>query len=227
MNQMGRMNLSTVKRGKQYEYQHTPILQCHCTYPEFSSREHPASASRMNVYYRSMARRFAQTCNQTLYPLAVADYRNSVANDMPVHQYEADRSFTATYNKNCAVSLYTDQYEFTGGAHGSTTRSSETWRINRGTRLRLSELFPGNRRYALELKAEIRRQIAGQLKENEGMYFEDYPKLVEETFHPEQFYLTGEGLAVYFQQYDIAPYVTGIPVFIIPYETLNMRLPRC
>ncbi|MEM5769578.1 MAG: RsiV family protein, partial [Bacillota bacterium] len=37
-----------------------------------------------------------------------------------------------------------------------------------------------------------------------------------QTWNPCSFYMVPEGLAVYFQQYDIAPYVMGIPVFVIP-----------
>ena len=49
------------------------------------------------------------------------------------------------------------------------------------------------------------------------IYFEDYCKLVLDSFNPEQFYLVPRGntydLVIYFQQYDIAPYSTGIPTF--------------
>lgn len=46
-------------------------------------------------------------------------YLQAVENGYPVMVYEVIAEFTVTYNQNCALSLYTDQYIFTGGAHGS------------------------------------------------------------------------------------------------------------
>ena len=33
--------------------------------------------------------------------------------------------------------------------------------------------------------------------------------------------------AVYYQQYEIAPYASGIPVFEIPYADLGIEKPNC
>ena len=45
-------------------------------------------------------------------------------------------------------------------------------------------------------------------------YFEDACSLVLETFNPQNYYLTTEKeVIIYFQEYDIAPYSSGIPIF--------------
>ena len=58
----------------------------------------------------------------------------------------------------------------------------------------------------------------------EGIYLEmnlsanealNYAKLVIENFNFEQFYLIDNNIAIFYQQYDIAPYSSGIPVFYI------------
>ena len=73
----------------------------------------------------------------------------------------------------------------------------------------------------------INRQIAGQIASGNNIYFENYEQLTAKTFQPESFYLTPDGLAIYYQQYDIAPYSSGIPVFIINYEEGRVVLPTC
>jgi len=59
-------------------------------------------------------------------------------------------------------------------------------------------------------------QIARRLKENPGTYFDDYKTLLHNTFRINNFYLEPGKLVIYFQQYDIAPYSTGLPEFYFP-----------
>ncbi|HWQ73960.1 MAG TPA: RsiV family protein, partial [Syntrophomonas sp.] len=46
----------------------------------------------------------------------------------------------------------------------------------------------------------------------------NYEELVEQTFDVNNFYCTPQGVVVYFQQYDIAPYASGIREFLLPYN---------
>jgi hypothetical protein len=48
-------------------------------------------------------------------------------------------------------------------------------------------------------------------------YYENYPKLIRKYYNPMKFYIISEGLAIFYDQYAIGPYVEGIPVFV--YET--------
>ena len=49
-------------------------------------------------------------------------------------------------------------------------------------------------------------------------YFKNHEQNVSISFSPDNFYLTPEGIVIYFQQYDLAPYSNGIIEFTIPYE---------
>ena len=48
--------------------------------------------------------------------------------------------------------------------------------------------------------------------------FDDYPELLRSTFQAGNFYLTPEGIVIYYQQYDIAPYSSGITEFLLPFS---------
>lgn len=219
--------VSHVTMAKQIYYNHTLILTYSITYPEFSSEQYERVMPRMNAFYRKKGQDYINYVQNVLKRAAITDYKNSIKNGYPVHVYEVVQEFKVTENQNCLLSLYTDQYEYTGGAHGNTVRFSDTWLLTRGIRLPLKAFFPGNRHYEAELKKEINKQIKEQLEVEEGKYFENYKELVEETFSPKQYFLTPKAIAIYFQQYDIAPYVTGIPVFEIPYRKVNAKLPGC
>ena len=46
--------------------------------------------------------------------------------------------------------------------------------------------------------------------------FEDYPYLLRNKFNQNHFFLRPGYIVIYYQQYEIAPYATGIPEFSIP-----------
>ncbi len=217
-----RVNVSTVTTAKKIDYESSPILSYSVNYPEFSAPGYRASMEKMNAYYRRKAQAFLRYINGTLLKSAKADYRNSIQNGFPIHEYEAQMNFTVTYNQNCIVSLYTDQYEYTGGAHGSTVRTSETWNIKTGTQIPLQAFFPGNPHFQTELIQQIDNQISEQISAGQNNYFDNYRELVAKYFNPAQYYLTPAGLVIYYQQYDIAPYATGLPVFTIT----NFTMPK-
>ena len=41
--------------------------------------------------------------------------------------------------------------------------------------------------------------------------------LIREHFNPQSYFLEPRSIVIYYQQYDIAPYATGIPEFRLPY----------
>ena len=125
--------------------------------------------------------------------------------------YEVYRNFEITFNTNNIISLYADEYIFQGGAHGNTIRTSQTWNMIAGCMINLESCFKNQSYFIIEILKEINRQIA----KNPEIYFENTCNLVLNTFNPKNFYLTYNGIAIYFQQYNIAPYSSGIRVFII------------
>jgi hypothetical protein len=161
-----------------------------------------------------------------LYQIAIADYENSIANGFPVRKYEAYTDYTVTYNTDNILSLYFDQYEYTGGAHGMTYRISDNWDLYSGSRISLEDLFPNMTDYEEYIMNTIIQQIDADMASGNQMYFEDYEQLVRESFDSNHFYLAEEGVVLYFDLYDIAPYAAGMPTFIIPYGENGATLPK-
>jgi uncharacterized protein Usg len=162
-----------------------------------------------------------------LYQMAMVEYEYSIANNFPVRQFEAFVDFQETYNQNCAVSLYFDQYEYAGGAHGLTIRSSDTWNLMKSKKIELNEIFIHRTGLKDYLVGNIIHQIEEENKKGDSIYFEDYAKLVNENLKLNNFYLTPEGVVLYFQEYDIAPYASGLTTFLIPYSSGGATQPKC
>ena len=196
-----------------------PVLTYKIDYPSFTSTCSAEAAQNINRYYEDQARAEQSRFRTELYPEAVKQAEFAKENRYPFHPYEAISEFHVTCNSACVTSLYIDRYTYTGGAHGSTIRRSDTWNFRTGDRMTLSEFYPDNPSYQEAVLRGIDRQIEKQLKDGTNDYFDNYTELVRETFNPNSFYLTSEGITIYFQQYDIAPYSSGMPEFFFPFRT--------
>lgn len=210
---------STYTLSDTLKYNGEIVLTYKIEFPQFSSPVYQKAAQRMNTYYQRQAQTFERYIRKTLYPQAVEQYHYSKEHGYPVMAYDAVQAYTISYNTNRYISLYTDQYTYTGGAHGATVRTSETWALPRGYQIPLKALFPPRFHYRLYIINTILREIERQNASGESVYFDDYKENVISTFNENSFYLdlVPEGIVIYFQQYDIAPYSTGIPEFLIPY----------
>ena len=107
--------------------------------------------------------------------------------------------------------MYIDEYIFSGGAHGTTTRTSQTWNLMLGKMVELYELYPNEQYFLLDILRKINREIS----ENIEIYFADPYPLVVEYFNPDSYYIDNGKVVIYFQQYDIAPYSSGIIEFTL------------
>lgn len=163
---------------------------------------------------------------RVLYPQAVVDYKNSLQNSYPFNPYGAFLSYTVSYNENCYLSFYYDTYTYTGGAHGTTIRKSNTFNLKTGREVPLSAFFNNPVTYKRRVLKYITEQAEERENQNPGMFFEDYKSLMRKYFNENSYYLSPEGLVIYYGQYDIAPYAVGIVEFTIPYEEVD-NVPRC
>lgn len=199
-------------------YKNQRLLTYNIKYPRFASERFRNFAYKLSVYYKAEADLYKKFHVMKLYQMAIDDYEYATANNYPVREYEVVSEYTITNNNNCILSLYFDRYEFTGGAHGMTSRSADTWNLKTGRRMDLSEFFPGKKDYRTYLINEINRQIENLIKEDNAYYFEDVSSLVKENFNERNFYITPEGVVIFFQLYEIAPYSSGIQTFLIPFQ---------
>lgn len=187
----------------------TVVLKYHIEYPCIYGDI--ANASTFNDYNKCLALNIQNNAETELYNDAVNTYIYNKKNGYPTMVYEVYTNFEITYNKLDILSLYIDEYTFTGGAHGSTIRSSQTWNLSYGKTLELASFFPCNPYFMIDILNQINAQIAKE----PDIYFDNTCQLVLEAFNPRSFYITPNAIVIYFQQYDIAPYSSGIREFFI------------
>lgn len=206
--------MKTVKKNileKEIFFDGTLILKYHIEYPSIYLNTPEMGIMNFNVYNKKIAFNLKNEAENELYKEAIELYKYNKANGYPVMVYEIYRNYEITFNNYNIISLYIDEYIYTGGAHGSTIRSSQTWDLVKGNILPLETFFRNNPYFMINILKEINIQISKQPE----IYFDNTCELVLDTFNPKNFYLTPNSIVIYFQQYDIAPYSSGIRTFNI------------
>ena len=200
---------------KQLYYKGEVILKYTIKYPEITQSQYDIGKQRFNHVNRQEALKLKEFAEGDLYNQAKETYDYNKKSGYPIMVYELYRDTTITYNNDKLISLYFDDYTFTGGAHGSTVRSSQTWDLENAYQIPLQAFFRKNPNYQIDIVKEINTQISKQNEDGTGEYFSNYCSLILDTINFDSYYLTQKGIMIYFQQYDIAPYSSGLPEFLI------------
>lgn len=208
------VNVESKTLQRKLSYEGTVILKYRINYPQIKGFEN------FNMYNYRKAIKLQNRCENELYEEAKKTYEYNKQNGYPVMVYEIVLDFLVTYNYNNMISLYSDEYIFSGGAHGNTTRTSQTWNLQEKKMIELQELLKRNPNFVSSILKEINEQIAKNIESGNNIYFEDYCCLTSANFRVENYYLYGEFIVIYYQQYDIAPYSSGILNFFISREKI-------
>lgn len=129
-------------------------------------------------------------------------------------------TYAVKLNKNGLLSITVGEYTYTGGAHGNALLYAYTFNTEDGGQYNLQDIFKPEADYRNRLEAIIKKDIMSHNKNN--YHFEQLKE-------NQDFYLTEEGLVVFFQPYEIASWADGFVRFIIPYnqisDLINAKLP--
>ena len=149
--------------------------------------------------------------------LWIKDTKDTSEKLMPTIPYELQARYLVTNNKDI-LSFYTDYYQFSGGAHGITTRNMYNINTYSGDKVLLKDLFEEGYDY----KTFINNQIYKEINKQPENYFQG-----KEGFNGikenQDFYIKNDKIIIHFPYYEIAPYVTGMPEFEIDYK-INTHL---
>ncbi len=191
-------------------YKGEVIVKYEIEYPQIISNCYATKAfNNLNLTKALELEKYAQ---ETLFSESKTQYDYNSQNGFPIMVYELVLHTEITYQQPPILSLYQDQYTFTGGAHGSTIRTSQNWNLACQQQFTLDTIYAHKPNYLLSILKQINQQIQ---EKGADLFFDNSCSLVLETFQPNQFYLIPHAIVFYFQQYDIAPYSTGIPTFEI------------
>lgn len=170
---------------------------------------------RIGRYYRHAADCWRTRWETRLYAMACAELAALRERSLPFRPWEAALDYTVTYNEKGLLSLRTDAYEYTGGAHGNTVRWGDVWDLHTGMPRTLPSFYPPKSHWRREAIATVRAEIGRQLATGEYLYLDGWEQAAATALDPCRFYLIEEGVVLFYPLYSLAPYVEGIPAFLV------------
>ncbi|HBF65386.1 MAG TPA: hypothetical protein DDW34_06155 [Clostridium sp.] len=131
-----------------------------------------------------------------------------LGSDFKTHDFIID--FETPYYKDNIFSFYSNQYTYTGGAHGNSYAKGFTYDLKAGIEKSLSN-FVALKDTNAE-RAFLKNIIKDDIKQNPSKYFEGADKMLEESQADIGFYLTAENQLVVFisEAGVVSPYSSGI-----------------
>jgi hypothetical protein len=139
-----------------------------------------------------------------------AEYRSLNSENEMNQSWELSQSVEVVLNENGLFGLQSSHYSFTGGAHGNTYLSNQTYRLEDLSILALDSLIlPAEKtRFIAFCESEFRRDreiTADESLGSHGFWFK------KDAFYlPNNFSYSSAGLRLYYNSYEVAPYAYGI-----------------
>ena len=209
---------------REWTVEEIPVLSASISLPEPVPAADKVSR-RIRRYYQLQCRSFLRYCETYLLPAAAEEYRAALAASLPLPHFRAELTYQVTYNEGGLWSLYTQSREQGPGGQTALLRRGDTWDLASGYPVALSALFPRRSGWRRRLLEAVEAEAAQRTAAGVSQYHEGVRRRLRQYFNPQNFYLTGEGLAVFYPMYAIAPAMEGIPVFTIPYGRGGPALP--
>lgn len=135
--------------------------------------------------------------------------------------YSCDCNFRyVSYNDGKLINVMLEGYDYYGGAHGMPYWHSLVFDLETGEQKTMADLFD----ITEEELDEIAVEAAGEHMTEIGEYYWDgYEDTVREYTNLEtgEYYLTDDGVVLYYAPYVLASYAAGFQEFAIPYDKLK------
>lgn len=201
-------NETTVCQAEEYEQvlrqDGLALLVINARWPRFPGEG--AGQRRLERYYRSLARQWMDRWTGPLLERAKA----APAQTLP---WKVRFDHLVTYSRDGLFSLRWEVWEDVGQRRKRRIRRGDVWRLPAGDVVTLRELLPPGRRWKRQALEQVRQQIQGRLDSGESVFFPDWPKRMVRRFSPGRFYLTDNGVAVFYPVGSIAPAMEEFPTF--------------
>lgn len=200
------ITINTVKTTSE-----TKALKTELQYPVIEGLENVAVQNSINAIFKQLADNSAKQGVQNAADLApyLLQYP-----DMP-GQCDTYFNYQVKFNQNNMLSLIFRDYQYAGGAHGNTIQMSYTFNLETGEQVEFADLFKQN----ADVTTVFNNAVKTQLDER-GLteaLFAPFTKINDDP----AYYLSNNGVVLYYQQYEILPYVAGIQEFTVDYSLLN------
>ncbi|MDR3207916.1 MAG: hypothetical protein LBT60_06235 [Oscillospiraceae bacterium] len=195
-----------------------PTLTLRANIFRLGGGHHSPGARRVNAHYQALSRRLARWGKGPLSRRAAAAKRR--AGPEGFSPYGMTVTHQVTRAAGGLLSLYHDHTE-SDGVRAAVCRTADTWRLNTGTPVTLPMLCGGGKGVKKLLRLAL--QEAERQAPSNVPFTAPYRKALRRRFRRDRFYLTDEGVALFWEAKNTAPAETGPVTVLIPYEAAGLE----
>ncbi len=201
-----------------------PVLEIKIEYPQIFGKIGGLCENRFNTYHLNTAAKINKYTRTEIYKKATAAYKNSEKTGFPFNFMIYERTVQVSCNNENIISLFSDTFQYEGGPHGMTARTSETRTTKDGSILPLGSFFIKGFHYVKYIQNEISTQITSDLETEDSVYYKNAPERSKRFFNEKRYYLSDTGFIFFYPSYSLAPYYAGIRLFEVPFENFGNKL---
>ncbi|WP_026504596.1 DUF3298 and DUF4163 domain-containing protein [Butyrivibrio sp. NC3005] len=132
------------------------------------------------------------------------------------------------------LSILGSEYSYAGGAHPSSIYDGLNYDVNTGNKIKIKDVISNKESFRKYLETELPKKYGEEsffdLKKSLDDYFsqsydgvtpksEDDSIQIDSDTYELDFYMDANGITVFFNTYDIAPYAVGLITVFIPYSS--------
>ena len=191
----------------------TVVMSVEYVFPGIEEAQRDPAWQKIQDYYAAEGMAYLSDATE-LASYAAGDYEVAQAMGEDFLPYGESMSYRVAFQTERLASVVRSYYanSVTGAAHPANYQFSETFDLSTGDKLTLGDCFTdaaAGRERVLDLLA-AKGADAGYSRE-----------ALEAELNDAYFYLTEEGLVIYYQPDTLAPYAAGLLEFILPYADLG------
>lgn len=183
-----------------------PLIEAYAAYPVF---DEDSDAAFLNERFHTAAKDIVKTAGDMF-----SDANELYLSGSAAFPWSFDCSYFIPFDRNGLLSIATQNYQYAGGAHGSFIVEGYTFDLSDGRELTLDDILSGTHEENL---AFLKAAFFEYLTEDYQPYADEFRHEAEAEMEHVSFYLTNDGLSLFFQQYQVGPYALGMPTAHIPY----------
>lgn len=213
---------SSVNRQTTLVHEKEPVVSVDTSVFQFAGKHLPLKTRRINAHYRFLNTLLQRRSKKGLYRRAAKQHKSEGKEAKGPIRVAVGHQ--VTWYDGRLLSLYHDRTESDGANREAVCRMSDTWDLSDGFPVSLRNLCG---------KAMAKRKLpALAIQEFGRRYAQGDPvaaplkRKLRRYFDKDQFYLTPEGLVVFWSPMTVLPARYGCPIVSIPYEKLGMTLPE-
>lgn len=172
---------------------------------------------RIERYFSQLAQRWQTRWESNLYPNACKAYAEFQERGLPFIPWQVKLDYDVTFWRPPLISIRLDIQEQGPSSLPCTLCIGEVWDCAAGYPCSLPAFLPATPRlWKRELIKQISELTQQRLDSGESLLRPDCFSDLKQKFDPDRFYLTEEGIVVFYPLYVLGSYGEGIPTFTIP-----------